>query len=122
MTTRFLLLPGYLYLILFSLSLILAACAMEHTPDMIITNGKILTVDDQFSIAEAVAIKDDKIIAVGSNRDIRKQADGQTRIIDAAGKTVIPGLIDAHLHPEMASISEIEETIPDVHTISELLE
>ena len=122
MTERSFLLPGYLNLILFTLSLILAACTLEHSPDMIIINGKILTVDDQFSIAEAVAIKDEKIIAVGSNSDIRKKADGQTRIIDAAGKTVIPGLIDAHLHPEMASLSEIEETIPDVHTISELLE
>jgi predicted amidohydrolase YtcJ len=122
MTGRFLQLPAYLYIIMFTLSLILAACTMEHSPDMIIINGKILTVDDQFSIAEAVAIKDEKIIAVGSNSDIRKKADGQTRIIDAAGKTVIPGLIDAHLHPEMASLSEIEETIPDVHTISNLLE
>jgi len=122
MTERSFLLPGYLNLILFTLSLILAACTLEHSPDMIIINGKILTVDDQFSIAEAVSIKDDKIIAVGSNNDIRKQADGQTRIIDAGGKTVIPGLIDAHLHPEMASLSEIEETIPDVHTIPELLE
>ena len=122
MTERSFQLPGYLNLILFTLSLILAACTLEHSPDMIIINGKILTVDDQFSIAEAVSIKDDKIIAVGSNNDIRKQADGQTRIIDAGGKTVIPGLIDAHLHPEMASLSEIEETIPDVHTIPELLE
>jgi predicted amidohydrolase YtcJ len=69
-----------------------------------------------------VAIKEDKIIAVGSNSDIRKLADRQSEIIDAKGKTVIPGLNDAHLHPEMASLSEIEETIPDVHTISELLE
>jgi predicted amidohydrolase YtcJ len=95
---------------------------MEPSPDMIIINGKILTVDDQFSIVEAVAIKDEKIIALGSNSDISKQADGHTRIIDAAGKTVIPGLIDAHLHPEMASLSEIEDPIPDVHTIPELLE
>lgn len=98
------------------------ACKVENPADMIITNGKILTVDEQFTIAEAVAIKDDKIIAVGSNNDIRKLAGRQSKIIDAAGKTVIPGLNDAHLHPEMASLSEIEETIPDVHTISELLE
>ena len=95
---------------------------MENSPDMIIINGKILTVDEQFTITEAVAIKDDKIIAVGTNNQIRKLAGRQCKTIDAAGKTVIPGLIDAHLHPEMASISEIEETIPDVHTIQELLD
>jgi predicted amidohydrolase YtcJ len=89
---------------------------------MIIINGKILTVDEQFTIAEAVAIREDKIIAVGSNSEIRKLADRQSKIIDAEGKTVIPGINDAHLHPEMASLSEIDETIPDVHSISELLD
>ncbi len=110
------------YLIYLLLVLTVTACKVENPADMIIINGKILTVNEQFSIAEALAIKDDKIIAVGSNSDIRKLADRQCEIIDAEGKTVIPGLNDAHLHPEMASLSEIEETIPDVHTISELLE
>ena len=109
--------PIYLLLVLS-----FTACKVENPADMIITNGKILTVDEQFTIAEALAIKDDKIIAVGSNSEIKKLADRQSKIIDAGGKTVIPGLNDAHLHPEMASLSEIEETIPDVHTISELLE
>lgn len=110
------------YSILAVLVASLTACTMEKPADMIITNGKILTVDEQFTIAEAVAIQDDKIMAVGTNREIRKLADGQCKVIDAEGKTVIPGLIDAHLHPEMASLSEIEEEIPDVHTIPELLD
>jgi predicted amidohydrolase YtcJ len=104
------------------LVLTVTSCKVENPADMIITNAKILTVDEQFTIAESLAIKDDKILAVGSNREIRKLADRQSKIIDAGGKTVIPGLIDAHLHPEMASLSEMEETIPDVHTIGELLE
>ncbi|KPL12175.1 MAG: hypothetical protein AMS26_18545 [Bacteroides sp. SM23_62] len=113
---------GSIYPMLIALVFSITACSMEDSPDMIIINGKVLTVDAQFSIAEAVAIKEDKILAVGSNSDIRKMADSLTEIIDAAGKTVIPGLIDAHLHPEMASISEIDEEIPDVHSISELLD
>lgn len=111
-----------LFLIQLALLFILTACEIENPPDMIIINGKILTVDEQFTIAEALAIKEDKIIAVGSNHDISKLADSHSTIIDAAGRTVIPGIIDAHLHPEMASLSEIEETIPDVHSISELLD
>ena len=111
-----------LCLILFISFLILTACKIQNPPDMIIINGKILTVDEQFTVAEALAIKEDKIIAVGSNQTIRKLADRRSTIIDAAEKTVIPGIIDAHLHPEMASLSEIEETIPDVHSISELLD
>ena len=111
-----------LCLTLFISFLILTACKIENPSDMIIINGKILTVDAQFTIAEALAIKEDKIIAVGSNQTIRKLADRHSTIIDAAGRTVIPGIIDAHLHPEKASLSEIESTIPDVHSISELLD
>src|SRR6266498_4902698 len=83
--------------------------------DLILLNGKIITVDQNFTIAEAVAIKKDKIIAIGSNKEIRKLATKQTKIIDLAGKTVIPGLIDAHTHPESASVSELDQEIPDVH-------
>ena len=90
--------------------------------DLILLNGKIITVDKNFTIAEAVAINKDKIIAVGSNKEIRKLANKQTKIIDLEGKTVIPGLIDAHAHPELASVSELDQEIPDVHTIGELLE
>ncbi len=89
---------------------------------MIITNGKILTVDANFTIAEAMAIKDDKILAVGTNGEIKKLAGRDSKIIDARGKTIIPGIIDAHQHPEMASLSEIEDLIPDVHSIGELLD
>lgn len=97
------------------------ACTVENTADMIIHNGKIVCVDEQFTIAEALAIKGDEIIAVGTNKEILKQAGEHSRIIDAEGKTVVPGIIDAHLHPEMAALSEIEDTIPDVHSMDELL-
>src|SRR5690606_23300849 len=89
--------------------------------DKILINGKIITIDENFSMAEAIAIKGDKIIAVGSNRKINQYSNKTTEVIDAKGKTVIPGLIDAHCHPEHASLSELEGEIPDVHTIEELL-
>jgi predicted amidohydrolase YtcJ len=89
--------------------------------DLILFNGKIITVDKNFTIADAVAICKDKIIAVGSNNKIRKFTGRQTKIIDLKGRTVIPGLIDAHLHPESASISELDEELPDLHSIGELL-
>jgi predicted amidohydrolase YtcJ len=93
----------------------------DYSPDLIIVNGKILTVDKNFSVAEALAIKNDKFIAIGSNTEITKLAENSTKRLDLKGKTVIPGLIDAHLHPETASVSELTEEIPDVHTINELL-
>ncbi len=66
--------------------------------DTVLTNGKIITVDDRFSIAQAVAIRGDRFVAVGSNQDITRLAGPNTRRIDLGGKAVIPGLIDAHAH------------------------
>ncbi|GAH00538.1 unnamed protein product, partial [marine sediment metagenome] len=98
------------------------ACRRESPADTVILNGKVITVDRDFTIADAVAVRGDKIIAVGTNSRIRRLSGSQTLIIDAAGRTVIPGIIEAHSHPENASLSELDETIPDVHSVSELLD
>ena len=67
-------------------------------PDTILTNGKIITVDAQFSIAQAVAVRGDRILAVGPNQDITRMAGPNTRRIDLRGRSVVPGLIDNHAH------------------------
>ncbi len=67
-------------------------------PDMVMFNGNIITVDSDFSIAGAVAVKDDKITGVGSNEDMKKLAGGNTRLLDLKGATVLPGINDAHCH------------------------
>lgn len=74
------------------------AHAQQPVADLILTNGKIVTVDDRFTIAQAVAVKGERIVAVGKDADIRKRAGKETRIIDLKGRTVIPGLIDNHAH------------------------
>src|SRR6266513_3140515 len=66
--------------------------------DLILTNGKIITVDDKFTIAQAVAVKGDRIIAVGTNQQITQLAGAATRRIDVRGRAVVPGLIDNHMH------------------------
>ena len=103
-------------------AIIFTACKTNHPADLILLNGKIITVDQNFSIAEAVAVSEDMIIAVGSSSKIKKYANENTKVIDLEGKTVIPGINESHLHPEMAYLSEIEEEIPDVHTIEQLLD
>ena len=75
-----------------------AAPVAAQAPDTVLVNGKILTVDAQFSTREALAIRDGKILAVGSSADMRKLAGPRSRVIDLQGRTVIPGLIDSHLH------------------------
>src|SRR6185295_17255387 len=66
--------------------------------DMILHNGKILTVNKNFSIAQAIAITGNKISAVGTDQNVLQQAGPNTVKIDLKGRTVIPGLIDDHLH------------------------
>ncbi|MFN8565593.1 MAG: amidohydrolase family protein [Anaerolineae bacterium] len=67
-------------------------------PDLVLINGNIATVDDDFSFAQAIAIRGDTILAVGTNEEIQALAMDSTQVIDLGGKTVLPGLIDAHLH------------------------
>jgi predicted amidohydrolase YtcJ len=73
-------------------------CGSVHAADFILYNGKVLTADASFSLAEAVAIRDGKILAVGGNAEILRHATAETRRVDLKGKTIIPGLIDTHAH------------------------
>lgn len=66
--------------------------------DLVVRNAKVLTVDNEFSEAEAVAIREGVIVAVGSNADVDEYVDEDTRVIDAGGNTVVPGLIESHSH------------------------
>ena len=64
-------------------------------PTLILYNGKVLTVDRQFTVAEAVAVRDGRILSVGSTADVRRLAGPDTRSIDLAGRSVVPGFIDS---------------------------
>jgi predicted amidohydrolase YtcJ len=72
--------------------------AQQGTADLILSNGKIITVDDQFSIAQAVAVRGDRIVAVGTNEEVNRLQGANTRRIDLQGRAVVPGLIDNHAH------------------------
>lgn len=74
----------------------LFSCSNVHQADLIIHNARVYTVDDNFSVAEAFAIKDGKIIEVGTSAELLKKYSGEK--IDAAGKSVYPGFIDGHAH------------------------
>lgn len=74
----------------------LKAQAQQQTADLVLFNGKIVTVDDAFSIHQAIAIKDGRVLAVGTN-ELRNRYAG-ARIIDLGGRTVLPGFMDTHIH------------------------
>ncbi len=86
-------------LILALLALSLGAAAQAPAvADLILVNGKIVTLDPKNPAAEAVAVKDGRILAAGTTAEIRRYAGPATQVLDVKGKLVIPGLIDAHLH------------------------
>jgi len=74
------------------------SCSNQKQADLVIIGGKVATVDDDFSIAEAVAVQSDKIIFVGANEDAKKYIGSKTKVIELNGELVLPGLIDSHGH------------------------
>src|SRR5262245_20705277 len=72
--------------------------AAEPAADLVMLNGKIVTVDPRFSIVEAAAIRDGRFVAVGANAKVKKLIGNGTRVIDARRRTVVPGLIESHVH------------------------
>jgi predicted amidohydrolase YtcJ len=89
--------------------LLCALAASAQVPDLILLNGKVITVDDRFSIAQAIAIKGDRFLATGSSQQIASLAGPDTRRIDLHGRTVIPGLIDDHIHLLRAASTWLRE-------------
>ena len=79
------------------LILFLFSCGASRKADLIIHHAKIYTVDSAFSVVEAMAVKDHRVIATGTNNDILDEYES-AEIIDAGGKTILPGFIDAHCH------------------------
>jgi hypothetical protein len=85
---------------------ILAALpASAQNADTILFNGKIVTVDSRSAVHSALAVSEGRILALGSDQDVRKLAGPTTRTIDLQGRTVIPGLIDSHMHATRAALS-----------------
>jgi predicted amidohydrolase YtcJ len=80
-------------------------------PDRIVRNARVITVDRQSRIAQAVAIRGDRIIAVGTDAEVMALATPATEVIDADGKALLPGLHDSHVHPLGAAMSEADHPI-----------
>ena len=91
-------------------------------PDLILFHGRVLTVDSHDSIAQGIAIRDGKIIAVGSDPDILRMAGAATRRIDLHGRTATPGLIDSHAHIADAGVVELYHVdLSDASSVAEVV-
>ena len=77
--------------------------------DLILTNGKVATMDAAGSFAEAIAVRDSRVLALGSSAEIAALAGAATEFIDLAGRTAIPGIIDSHCHPDYHEIMRLKQ-------------
>src|SRR5436190_24023385 len=101
-------LPAMLVLLFFLVYLITAQTP-QPAADLVLTNGKIITVDARDSIAQALAVSAGKIVAVGTNDEIKLRVGPRTQVIDLRGRTATPGLIDSHVHfQEVDSLYSID--------------
>lgn len=95
-------------------------------PDLIIVNGKVVTVDEKFSFAEAVAVKNSRIIAVGTRTEIEALKGAGTKVLDLKGQTIMPGIVDSHVHIPWYAFSlppyKIDITYPAVKSIADIRE
>ncbi|MGY2805717.1 amidohydrolase [Bradyrhizobium sp. USDA 4506] len=93
-----------------------------NSPDLVLVNGRVLTLDEQSSVTEAIAVRDGKILAVGSSASMRALAGARTQVLDVSGKTVVPGLIDTHAHFKAAGLGDYVVVMGRAKTVAEALE
>jgi predicted amidohydrolase YtcJ len=97
------------------------AAVYGQESDLILHHGKVVTVDREFTISQALAVKGDRLLSVGTEQDVMKTRGPKTVVIDLAGKMVLPGLIDSHTHPSDACLTEFDHPVPEMETISDVL-
>jgi predicted amidohydrolase YtcJ len=102
------------------------AQATEFCADLIVTNANVITVNANNARAEALAVKGDRFIAVGTDSQIERLIGADTTVLDARGKTITPGFIDAHLHsgpvyPGHSRLGRVDLTPASVRTMAELI-
>jgi predicted amidohydrolase YtcJ len=112
---------SYRTLLTFLLASAVAAAQPEPPPSQILHTGKIVTVDSGFRIVQAMAIREGRIVATGTDAEVLRLAGADTQRLDLGGKTVLPGLIDSHVHAPAASMYEFEQPVPDMNSVEDVL-
>src|SRR5437016_3916666 len=105
-----------LFRLLVPLCCISTAIFAQTAPDVIYYNASIITMSSGRPSAQALSIRGDRFLAVGSTADLLKTAGPRTQKIDLGGKCVVPGIIESHVHPITAALSEIDGPVPVLHS------
>jgi predicted amidohydrolase YtcJ len=109
----------FIFIFVFLLSLFLFLNVTEREADLILTNGVVYTVNSKNQVAEAVAVRGDRIIGVGRSSEIRKKFKSKD-VLDLQGKAVYPGFIDAHVHLIGFGVSMMVLNLTGTNSISEI--
>ncbi|MCA9131078.1 MAG: amidohydrolase [Planctomycetales bacterium] len=89
--------------------------------DLVLTDGKIVTVDSEFRIVQSMAVADGRVVALGSTNELQGHIGPSTLVVQLDGHMLLPGLIDSHVHPTGASEYEADHEIPSMDTIADVL-
>ena len=89
--------------------------------ELILRNARVITVDDDFTVARAVAVQGERILAVGADADMDALAGAATRVIDVGGKAVVPGLIDGHAHMDREGLKDVYLSLAGARSIDDVL-
>ncbi|MDQ6700834.1 MAG: amidohydrolase [Acidobacteriota bacterium] len=100
--------------------LLSVAGSAQEFADIVYYNANIITMSPSHPTAQALAIRGGRFLAVGANAEILKSAGPKTERIDLAGKCVVPGIIESHVHPIGAALSEIDGPVPVLRSIAEV--
>lgn len=98
----------------------LAGSVSAQAPDTVFVRGRIVTLDARERVAEALAVRGDRLVAVGDDAAVRALAGPQTQVVDLAGATVLPGLIETHCHSIGAARAELAGPYQELHSIAEI--
>lgn len=109
--------------IVLMVGLLLTSPSLFAAADLVVINASVITVDARDSIAAAIAVKGDRILAVGSTAEVKQWVGLKTRVLDLAGKSVMPGIIDAHTHLEgiAAFHRMLDVHVPPLKNVDEIL-
>ncbi len=107
----------------FTAALLITSLVTLHAESLtIFTNGKIVMVDEAFTITDAMAVEGERIVALGDKAKALATEHEEVKRVDLGGRMVLPGLMDSHSHPVGAATMEFDHPVPDIEDIPQLLD